>query len=740
MTRLPSPRHVFLASAAVLAMTGTAWGQAAAPAGATAAEPSVVLPEVNVQATAWKAWEGVPGYVAPVTTTGSKTDTPLIEAPQSVGVVTRDQMDDQAAQSVSQALRYTAGVLGEVRPSARYDSVFVRGFGGQGTGAAFVNFLDGLRQSRGLYFGVPNTDPWLLERIEVLRGPASVLYGQTGVGGLVNLVSRRPTSTPTNEVRLEAGNHALMQTAFDFSGPLTSDGQFLYRVTGIARKSETQYDYTEEERIAIAPSFTWRPDDNTTLTILSSFQKDPEGGFYNFVPATGTVLPNANGKIGRDFFGGDPAYDTFNRTQAAIGYQFEHRLDDVWTLRQNFRYSHLDAEVKALSIRSITNNRTGSRVQSFVSDHVNAFALDNQAQADFTTGPVRHTMLFGLDWSRAQARARQGTAAAGTVPSLDLFNPVYYQPIHPISTGPANLTNQELDQIGLYAQDQLALDRWRFNIGLRYDTARLGSTGHLASGAPAAQVSQVDDEVTWRAGLLYLFDNGLAPYASYSTSFLPNSGTSAPQRGATPFKPTTGEQYEVGVKYQPPGLNSFIQVAAYHIKQQNVLTRDPVYTLYSTPRGEIRSRGIEVEGRASLSNNLDLIGAYSYIDADITESNAIGVEGNRVPQVPHHLASGWANYSFTEGPLRGLQLGGGLRYIGSTYGSDTNTFKVGDVALFDASIRYDLGARFDSFKGVELAVNAQNIADKDYVASCSSEVACYYGTGRLVLGSVRARW
>jgi iron complex outermembrane receptor protein len=723
-----------------MAMSGTAWGQAAAPPEAAAAESVVILPEVNVQATAWKAWEGVPGYVAPVTTTGSKTDTPLIEAPQSVGVVTRDQIDDQAAQSVAQALRYTAGVLGEVRPSARYDSVFVRGFGGQGTGAAFVNFLDGLRQGRGLYFGVPNTDPWLLERIEVLRGPASVLYGQTGVGGLVNLVSRRPTATPTNEVRLEAGNHALMQTAFDFSGPLTSDGQFLYRLTGIARKSETQYNYTEEERIAIAPSFTWRPDDNTTLTILSSFQKDPEGGFYNFVPATGTVLPNANGKIGRDFFGGDPAYDAFNRTQAAIGYQFEHRLDDVWTLRQNFRFSHLDAEVKALSIRSIINNRTGSRVQSFVSDHVNAFALDNQAQADFTTGPMRHTMLFGLDWSRAQARARQGTAAAGTVPSLDLFNPVYYQAVQPISTGPAGLTNQELDQVGLYAQDQLALDQWRFNIGVRYDTARLGSTGHLASGAPAAQVSQVDDEVTWRAGLLYLFDNGLAPYASYSTSFLPNSGTSAPQRGATPFRPTTGEQYEIGVKYQPPGLNSFIQVAAYHIRQQNVLTRDPVYTLYSTPQGEIRSRGIEVEGRASLSDNLDLIGAYSYIDADITESNAAGVEGNRVPQVPHHLASGWANYGFNEGPLRGLQLGGGLRYIGSTYGNDTNTFKVGDVALFDASIRYDLGARFESFKGVELAVNAQNIADKDYVASCSSEVACYYGTGRLVLGSIRARW
>jgi iron complex outermembrane receptor protein len=739
MPSLPSLRQLLLASGAVAALAAPV--QAQAPA--ESAEPGVMLPEVNVQATAWKAWESVPGYVAPVTTTGSKTDTPLIEAPQSVGVVTRDQIDDQGALSVSQALRYTAGVLGEVRPSARYDSVFVRGFGGQGTGAAFVNFLDGLRQGRGLYFGVPNTDPWLLERIEVLRGPASVLYGQTGVGGLVNLVSRRPTADQINEVRIEAGSHALMQTAFDLGGKLTEDGEFLYRLTGIARKSETQYDYTEEERIAIAPAVTWRPSADTTLTILSSFQRDPEGGFYNFVPALGTVLPDVNGrKVGRSFFGGDPSYDTFRRTQASIGYQFEHRLDEVWTVRQNFRYSHLDAEVRALSIRGVNaTTGLGTRTQSFVSDHVNAYALDNQAQADFTTGPLRQTMLFGADWSRAQARARQATPGPGfTVPSINIFAPTYSQAIQPLYAGPGQLTNQELDQIGIYAQDQIALDKWRFNIGLRYDNARLGSTAHSATGAPAAQTAQLDDEVTWRAGLLYLFDNGFAPYASYSTSFLPNSGLSAPARGAQPFKPTTGEQYEVGVKYQPPGMNSFVQVAAYHITQQNVLTRDPVYIASSIAQGEIRSRGLEVEGRASLSSNLDLIGAYSYIDADITESNTPGVRGSRVPQVPHHLASGWANYAFTDGPLRGLQLGGGARYIGSTYGNDTNTFKVGDVTLFDASVRYDLGARFETMRGVELAVNAQNIGDKDYVASCSSETACYYGTGRLVLGYVRARW
>jgi iron complex outermembrane receptor protein len=732
LPRARSPRLALLASVALVAI-------GIVPA-ARAQDAAIEVPEVDVQATAWRSWQPVQGYVAPVTTTGSKTDTPLIEAPQSVGVVTRDQIDDQAAQSVSQALRYTAGVLPEVRPSARYDSVFVRGFGGQGTGAAFVNFLDGLRQGRGLYFGVPNTDPWLLERIEVLRGPASVLYGQTGVGGLVNLVSRRPTAVPVNEVRIEAGSHALLQTAFDFGGPLTSDGQFLYRLTGIARKADTQYDYTQEERIAIAPAFTWRADDNTTLTILTSYQKDPEGGFYNFVPATGTVLPNPNGRIGRNFFGGDPSYDKYDRTQASIGYQLEHRVDDTWTLRQNFRYSHIDAEVNVLSVRSITNNRTGVRGATFVSDHANAYALDNQAQASFTTGPLRHTALFGIDWQRTSARARQGLASGAGVPSIDLFRPTYFQGVQPIWTDPSGLTNQELDQLGFYAQDQIALDRWRFNIGVRYDRASIGTTTHQASGANASQISQFDDEVTWRVGGLYLFDNGLAPYASYSTSFLPNTGTFAPQRGGGNFQPTTGEQYEIGVKFQPPGMNSFVQVAAYHITQQNVLTRDPVYITSSIPQGEIRSRGIEVEGRASLNDNLDLIGTYSYIDAEITRSNNPGVAGNRVPQVPHHIASGWANYTFHEGPLRGLQLGGGVRYVGSTYGDEANTFKVDDVTLFDAAIRYDVGARFESVRGLELAVNAQNIADKDYVASCSTLTACYYGTGRLVLGSVRVRW
>ncbi|UFN50055.1 TonB-dependent siderophore receptor [Roseomonas sp. OT10] len=701
---------------------------------AQATDGALAIPEVEVQATAWRAWQPVQGYVAPVTTTGTKTDTPLIEAPQSVGVVTRQQMDDQAPQTVSEALRYTAGVLPEVRPSARYDSVFVRGFGGQGTSAAFVNFLDGLRVGRGANYAVPNFDPWLLERIEVLRGPASVLYGQTGAGGLVNLVSRRPTETPIHEVRLEAGNDARMQTAFDFGGPLTADGTFQYRLTGIGRIADTQVDYVGEKRIAIAPALTWRPSSDTTVTVLAGFQDDPEIGFYNFYPATGTVLPNRNGSLGRNFFAGDPNWQKDQRRQAWVGYQLEHRLDDTWTVRQNLRYMNIDSERRVLSIASIAaDGRTATRRALHAIEHADTLALDNQAQATFSTGPLRHTLLGGVDWSATWADSR---VAVGTAPSLDLFAPVYYRTITGPAMGNAARTSQETDQVGVYLQDQIALDRFRLNLGIRHDWANSDTQAY----STGLHTKQDDQEWTWRVGGLYLFDSGVAPYVSYSTSFLPNAGVQAPARGGKPFEATTGEQYEVGVKYQPPGRTSFVQLAAYQITQDNVLTPDPLYTTFSVSTGRIRSRGIELDARASLTNNLDLIGAYAYTEAEIRRSNTAGVAGNRVPQVPEHSASGWLNYRFTEGALRGLQLGGGARYVGETYGNEANSFKVKDFTLFDAAVRYDFGARFESMKGLEFAVNASNLADKEYVASCNTDTTCYFGTGRLVLGSLRMRW
>ncbi|MCG7362171.1 TonB-dependent siderophore receptor [Roseomonas sp. ACRSG] len=737
----PRGRDLALATTALssllLALPASAQESTAAPLTLPEETPAgtLVLPEVNVQATAWRAWQPVEGYVAPLTTTGTKTDTPLIETPQSVGIVTRDQIDDQGALNVSQALRYTAGVLPEVRPTSRYDSVFVRGFGGQGTSAAYVNFLDGLRQQRGISYAIPTVDPWLLERIEVLRGPASVLYGQTGSGGIVNLVSRRPTEEAVHEVRLEAGSHSLLQTAFDFGGKLTEDGQFLYRLTGIGRIAETQYDYNKESRIAVAPAITWRPTADTTLTVLGNYQYEPDGGFYNFAPAVGTVLPNRFGRrLPSSFFSGDPDYNLFQRRLASIGYQLEHRFDDTWTFRQNFRYQHIDAEFKAISGRALaTNQRTLSRSIVHSIEHADTFALDNQAQATFSTGPMDHTMLFGIDWGRSSAKRRLGNAGLSPAYALDIFSPSYGLdfPEPTLAT-----TTQIQDQLGFYAQDQIALGKLRLTLGLRQDFA----TSETVTRATGRSASQEDSAFTWRVGALYLFDNGLAPYASYATSFLPNSGTYSPARGGAPFDPTTGEQYEAGIKFQPNGFNSYIQLAAFQIRQQDVLTPDPAATTYSIQTGEIRSRGIELEGRASLNDNLDLIAAYAYTDAEVTESTTAGVTGKAVPQVPKHSASAWADYRFTDGPLRGLGLGAGVRYIGKTPGDETNSFHVSSFTLFDAAIRYDLGALREDLKGAQLTLNVSNIGDKDYVASCSSADACYFGNRRLVLAGLRYKW
>lgn len=720
-------RPFLLCGAAAVAAPVPAYSQAAG----NGADPAAfALPEIDVQATAWRSWSPISGYVAPLTTTGTKTDTPLIEAPQSVGVVTRDQMDHQGARTVSEALRYTAGVLPEVRPSARYDSVYVRGFGGQGASAAYVSFLDGLRMQRGVSFAVPNVDPWLLERIEVLRGPASVLYGQTGSGGLVNLVSRRPVETSGGEVRLEAGTNAFAQAAFDMGGRLTEDGTFLYRLTGISRSGQTQYDHNEEQRIAIAPALTWRPSDNTTLTLLGSYQDDPESGFYNFVPATGTVLASPFGRLHSNFFGGDPGWNRFSRRQVSIGYQFEHRFDNVWTVRQNFRYQHIDSDFRAVSGRTVTGGRTLLRSASRSIEHADTIALDNQVQASFATGAAQHTLLAGIDWSWGYSKRRMGSA---TAPSLDLFSPVYYVPIPALNLA---TTTQDQDQFGIYLQDQIALGRWRFNFGIRQDWATTEQTA-LSTGT---RTSQDDTATTGRVGVLYLFDNGIAPYVSWASSFLPNSGTFSPARGGGVFDPTTGEMIEAGVKYQPPGGDSFVQFSVFQITQQNVLTTDPDNSLYQVQTGEIRSRGLEIEARASLGGGLDLIGAYAYTQAEITRSNTPGVSGNEAPQVPRHLASAWAHYSFQDGPMRGLGLGAGLRYLSSTPGDEANSFRVPDVTLVDASLRYDLGALGENLRGFAVHVNASNLFDREYISSCSSTTNCWFGNRRTVIGGVSYRW
>lgn len=672
----------------------------------------------------------VDGYVARRSESATKTDTPLIETPQSVTVVTRDQMDDQGVQSVSQALRYSASVLGETRLSmGRYDSVFIRGFGGSGGSAGFVNMLDGLRLQRGVNFLVPAVEPWGLERVEVIRGPASVIFGQLKPGGLIEMVSKRPRDVAHGEVQLQFGSFERRQLAFDIGGPVTPDKTILYRIVGLGRAADTQVDFTREERLYIAPSVTFQPNAATSLTLLTSFQRDPETGFYGFIPSVGTALPNRNGKIRSSFFPGEPGYEGYSRNHLTAGYAFEHRFDDVFSVRQNVRYSDLESRNRTVAAASLgADQRTLTRRVTASNEKARTFGIDNQLQADFRTGALSHKVLLGVDgyWSDGTAF----TGAGGTVQTLDAFNPVYGRTPFAVPAIPG--TGQVQQQYGVYIQDQIKLDRLSLVVGGRFDRA-MARTRNMTNGA---LTKQDDFANTGRVALMYNFDNGFAPYASYSTSFEPVPGTSF---GGVAFKPTEGEQYEAGFKFQPLGMNAFLQAAVYQLTQTNVQVADLANPGFQIQTGEVRARGLEVEARATVFDNLDLVAAYTYTDAEVTKSTGVDL-GKRPVVVPRHMASLWAHYTFKSGLLAGLGLGAGVRYVGKGAGDPGNTFFTDDYALVDAAISYDLGAANAAMKGWKVQVNAQNLFDKEYVAGCYGTVQCSFGLRRTVLATLSYRW
>ncbi|KUL94901.1 hypothetical protein DK26_17080 [Bosea sp. WAO] len=672
----------------------------------------------------------VDGYVARRSATATKTDTPLIETPQSVSVVPRAQMDDQGVQSVSQAVRYSAGVLGETRlSSGRYDSVFIRGFGGSGGGAGFINNLDGLRLQRGVNFLVPIGEPWGLERVEVLRGPSSVTFGQVKPGGLINMVSKRPQEQAHGEVQVVLGSFERRQLAFDIGGPVTADKTILYRLVGLGRAADTQVDFTKEERLYIAPSLTFQPNAATSLTLLTSYQRDPETGFYGFLPSIGTALPNRNGRIRSNFFPGEPSYEGYARNALNLGYAFEHRFNEVFSFRQNARYSDLDLRNRTVAAASLgANQRTLTRRVTASNEKAQTFGVDNQLQADFRTGPLTHKLLFGVDGYWADGTAFTG--AGGVVQTLDAFAPVYGR--RPFAVPAVPGTAQLTEQYGVYLQDQIKLDRLSLLIGGRFDRA-MARTRNMTNGA---LTKQDDTANTGRVALMYNFDNGLAPYASYSTSFEPVAGTTFAR---TPFKPTEGEQFEVGLKYEPPGYNAFFQASVYDLTQTNVATADPNNVGFQIQTGEVRARGFEFEARATVLESLDLIAAYAYTDAEVTKSTGVDL-GKRPTVVPRHMASLWAHYTFKTGLFSGLGLGAGVRYVGNGAGDPGNTFFTDDYALVDAAISYDLGAANAAMKGWKVQVNAQNLLDKEYVAGCYAAVQCSFGLRRTVLATLSYRW
>ncbi|WP_368957974.1 ferrichrome porin FhuA [Enterobacter hormaechei] len=694
------------------------------------------------------AWGPAATIAARHSATGTKTDTPIQKVPQSISVVTSEEMALHQPRSVKEALSYTPGVaVGTRGASNTYDYLVIRGFAADGQSQN--NYLDGMKM-QGNFYNDAVIDPYMLERAEIMRGPVSVLYGKSSPGGLLNMVSKRPTTEPLKEIQFKAGTDSLFQTGFDFSDAIDDDGVYSYRLTGVARSNNAQQENKGEQRYAIAPSFSWRPDDKTTFTFLSYFQNEPETGYYGWLPKEGTVDPLPNGdRLSTDFNEG-AKNNTYSRNQKMVGYSFDHEFNDTYTVRQNLRFAENKTSQNSVYGYGVCTDpaNSGSKqcaalapadkghylARKYVVDNekLQNFTVDTQLQSKFATGQVDHILLTGVDFMRMRNDINSWFGYDDSVPLLDLYNPVSsdfdFGSKDPATSGAYQILNRQ-KQTGLYVQDQAQWDKVLVTLGGRYDWADQESYNRVLN-----TTSKRDDtQFTWRGGVNYLFDNGVTPYFSYSESFEPASQTDA--QGKL-FSPSKGKQYEAGVKYVPNDRPIVITGAVYQLTKTNNLMADPAGSFFSVEGGEIRARGVELEAKAALSASVNVVGSYTYTDAEYTTDT--NYKGNTPAQVPKHMASVWGDYTMFDGPLSGLTLGTGVRYTSSSKGDPANSFTVGSYTLVDALVRYDL-ARV-GMAGSNVALHVNNLFDREYVASCFNTYGCFWGAERQVVATATFRF
>ena len=662
----------------------------------------------------------VHGYLANQSGTGTKTDTPLRETPQSITVVTADRVADQGALTVQEALRYVPGVFADAYGlDSRGDYPRIRG---QDPNI----YLDGTRVVNSYQFNEWRPDPYTLERIEVLRGPSSVLYGDTSTAGLLNLVSKRPQAEASNEIGVQFGSFNRKQVQMDSTGKLTKDGEWLYRFVGIFRDSGMQTDYVPDDRIVLAPSLTWRPTNNTSWTVLGTYQKDKTGSSSAFLPHEGTLFAGPNGFIPVNRFTSDPSFDKYQTETGAVSSLFEHSFNNDVKIQQNLRFTHVEGIYRAAYPNVFFDpyvppnpnfpfldpaRRTVERIFWSRETSKDSFTSDSNAELKFQTGPVLHKALVGLDYRGLKERARSGSGYDTT--PFDLYAPVYNGVIAPDLVAEPGVRQS---QLGLYAQDQMRLGPWLAVVGLRQDYVT-----NNVQGSPAEDTKAT----TGRAALMYELPFGLTPYVTYAQSFNPIFGAGI---CATICKAQRGEMVELGFKYNPmPG--TAINGAIYDTIEKNRLAADPTNPLISAQTGQVRIRGAELEVITRVTPDLDLIGAYAYVNATVESGDNAG---KRVETVPEHQASLWTKYRLTLLGLPGVTVGSGVRYIGVSW-DGTDTIRTPDYTLFDAMIRYETGPW-------RLQVNASNIADKRHVTTCLARGDCFLGIGRTVLGSATYRF
>lgn len=700
----------------------------------TAQSDAVELQSMTVEGFALgNALGSMEGYNATHSSVATKTSMPLVRTSQSVSVVTREQIDKQGSMTVAEAVRYTPGVLTNPYGSTRrYDYLAMRGIN---DGAVDNIIIDGLKSmgDPGSYSSL-QIDPYFIERIDVLKGPSSVLYGRSNPGGLASLTTKRPQFTDAARIDLSYGSNDYKSLGFDVTGPLNEN--VAYRVVGVAKDADSQVDYVEETRYTLMPSLTLNLSEDTSLNLYAYLQHDPNGGYHGSLPASGTLEKRNGRRLSGSFFEGDPDIEEFKRTQNMLGYEFQHRFNDVWSARQNFRY--LDAEVENSQVwQSGYYDATSDLLYRGFSggeESLHAWVIDNMLQAEFATGSALHTVVFGLDYQYTKNKTLDEFDYTSVSP-LDIANPIYPDnTLADLAVSSNALRRQK--QAGLYIQDLIELDSWNLSFGLRQDWYDV-SIDDAVRGKDANQGEKLSGHV----GVLYAFENGISPYLSYSTSFNPTSNYSS---GAQILEPTTGKQWEAGVKYQPVGSDDLYTLSFFTIDMENLFAKENslVTDNFYKGVGGMKSRGVELEARVNVTEHLRVLGSVTLNDVKYSKSyfaynsagEVVDAKGNTPYQTPERMASLWADYSFAEGLLAGLNIGGGARYVGYSWGNDAHDFKVPSYTLFDASIGYDLSRV--GLNGTSIRLNANNLTDEYYVASCYNASSCYLGAERNVVATI----
>lgn len=705
---------------------------AALPLIAVSLMPALVLASETLTVTA-SMTDGGTGYQAWQSATGSKTSTAILEIPQSVSVISRAQMDMLQPASTSQALRYTAGATSE-----RY--------GGNGDyldmtrirGAEADYYLDGLRVIGNIGTWSNQIDPYTLQRLEVLRGPSSFLYGQGSGGGIVNQVSRKPQTVAAGQLQLQYGSFNDKRLGFDITGPLTSNNRVLYRVTLSARDGHGQIENTQRQQIYLAPSVTLHPSDNLSWTLLASWSREPATPTYNSIPAIFYGLNNSPyPQIDRHKNYTDTQFAHSTRQQYSLTSLFSYTLHENWQLISNSRYMYLENGLKRGTVYGykVTDNQPLFNGYYEIGPASSAtFSMDNYLRGDFATGHFLHTLLTGVDLATGNIKnALYSDGGHYFSPYADIYHPVITPDFSASFAAPWK-DKQNFTRFGLYVQDQLAWNHWRLTLSARHDWSK--TDDYLNSYSPQSTLTQQHD-TSWsgRAGLSYQFDTGIAPYISYATAFDPVLGSNY---DGEVFKPLQTKQLEAGIKYQPDTSNLLFSVALFQLNQQHVKTTDPNpdHRGFNIQAGAVRTRGIDLQANAQLMPGLNLLTSYSWLDNQRVKDS--DYQGKTLTQVPQHSAALWLDYRLPF--IQGLTAGAGVRYLGATYGDPANSFKVPAITVVDLAVNYDLQNIATALKGANLALNISNLANRQYIASCTTDRYCFVGQDRTINATASYHW